>query len=180
MTTGYEADALKEKEEAEQILELIKATEVASPADGEIILASVIEKRDELRQMEEIALEGVQSIKATFDLIFRAFDEMQAILRSRILVARSRIECAVQEAIRALEKAQRRGDEEEIALAIEAYYAICPEDAPPPEPGRWDFEVTDIEKIPANFLVVNQPALFRHVQLYRDQTDIQGIRVFRR
>lgn len=132
--------------------------------------------------MNEIALEPfnpvVRALQAVFDKIYRVFEDMDIIVRSRTMVARSQLDCARSEAIRELEKAYAIKDDDKLTAAIARLKDLGMSETP--TPGRWDFEIVDKNLIPPEFTVISQPSIMSHVLIYKDLTKIPGIRVFRK
>lgn len=182
----YSEDIQAELDDTNAVLELIKSTDVTSPKEGEAMIASIRDRRKELIELNEAALAAfkpvIDHIQSAFDKMIQAVSDMEGIIRSRVLVIRSQIETSVIDATREVEQAYLSQDRERIAKAVQAFNLLAPfaDMVDLPEKGRWDFEVVDPELIPARFMTVNQPAIFYEVMLRKDQTDIPGIRVFRK
>lgn len=135
-------------------------------------IAELEEKRKEITRPLDAAKKSVMDL---FRVPVERFKAVEASLKSAMAEHLERVERERQEALEALAEA---APDEARALVVSASSKTTPEASGIQTRVTWDFEITDPDKIPREFLIPDEKKIRAHVKAHEGRTEIAGVRVF--
>jgi hypothetical protein len=173
-------------ERADSFLELIEDTDLLGEDDYEaagVMLKDIKRQAKELKNARtEITGPMNQALEATRKL-FRAplkvLDKAERLLKSKMADYTTRLEEEREQALAEAGAASLEGDEDTAVYAMQAAAkAKAPTVAGISMQDVWDYEIEDFDKVPREFLCVDDDLVKAAIKEHKSATNIPGIRVF--
>jgi hypothetical protein len=171
------------------LLKNVKALQKQADAERKAITAPLDERKSEVMRWVQDNIEGrLAGLEKGAKSAIGAY--LQKLERERQEKAREAAEAARKEQARLAKlaaKAEARGDERKAEQFQDRAAGVVPEYVPQVAPaaegvssrGVWKYEITDLQQIPREFLVVDTAKLGAVVRAMKDSTNIPGVRAYK-
>jgi len=124
---------------------------------------------------------SLQAIQDFFKPPLKNYEEMERLLKERILACQKKMQAEHDAAVLAAQNAFQQGDMQQLATATQA---IATTEAATPRGTfvrvTWGFEITDYRQIPPAYWCVNESAIQAAVEASQGQIQIPGVKVVKK
>ncbi len=179
-----------EKSDADGFMDELKQMNVNSQEDLEFAAQILAETKGKIKQLEKMRgqatkplTQSTEVIRSWFRPTITMLKEAERILKQKIAEAHQRAEVKQQAALEAAGQAAISGDEAGAAAAMQqATQAELTGVGGIQFRETWGYEVTDIGQVPPEYLlvIVNEAVVNETIKTHKGETNIPGIRVFKK
>lgn len=141
------------------------------------IKARIVELEDKRKDITRPLDAAKKSVMDLFNVPVKRFKAIEASIKGAMAGYLERTENERQAQLEALAEAEPA---EARALVVSAADKTAPEASGIQTRTVWEFEITDEDAVPRNFLTVDEKAIRAAVKLNEGRTEIPGVRVFTR